>query len=338
MIYSRRVALALCCLATTISITAAHEITLMPTDTHAERHVATAPHAQKSKKEKKQHPEPIATPSKRTDDLVVAEGCPEVTQSTQKKPYYNRNRVKPSNRKKWVAQKNKTLSDMNFEELKVAKNRAVKAKNNEVALKYMQKMLPLCNDLVEHATLMLETADTLLETGAIKEASSMYQDFSTMYPGHDRITYASFKAIECSYATVLIPERDQTATLTTIERAEAFLNNSNPTLDYYEQVKTILHACYKIRLDSEISIINFFLHQKNIAAAQKRIEHIRETQLPIFPAAEKELIEVECLLASTKNDTELLLQKQTELATKFPAPASFAVASNKRRVDQVAKF
>ena len=299
MIYSRRVALALCCLATTISITAAHEITLMPTDTHAERHVATAPHAQKSKKEKKQHPEPIATPSKRTDDLVVAEGCPEVTQSTQKKPYYNRNRVKPSNRKKWVAQKNKTLSDMNFEELKVAKNRAVKAKNNEVALKYMQKMLPLCNDLVEHATLMLETADTLLETGAIKEASSMYQDFSTMYPGHDRITYASFKAIECSYATVLIPERDQTATLTTIERAEAFLN---------------------------------------IAAAQKRIEHIRETQLPIFPAAEKELIEVECLLASTKNDTELLLQKQTELATKFPAPASFAVASNKRRVDQVAKF
>jgi outer membrane assembly lipoprotein YfiO len=287
------------CLASSM-VQSAQEVVLIPADKSIEKQTELAPHA------------------------------------VPKKTYYNRNRVRHSNRKKWV--KAKTLSDMNFDELKAAKNRALLEKNTEVALKYMQKMLPLCNDLVEHAVLMLETADILLASGSIKEASSMYQDFCTMYPGHERITYALYKAIDCSYATVLIPERDQTATLKTIELAQSFLTTSSPDQTYYDQVKTILDVCYRVHFDSEVSIINFFIKQNNIAAAQKRLERLRQTQLSTFPAGEKDLLSLECTLASKKNDTELLLQKQTELATKFPKPASFNLAANKQRTDHVAKF
>lgn len=350
MVHYRQAAFFLSCL-TAMSTYGAREVTLTLPDAGAERIISNEFSSKKQSKKQKRtqkiaqsantiNPTGILD-QKSTELLAMPNEQNPAVQTTLvagKKPYYNRNRVTHTNRKKFVAKKNKTLSEMNFDELKEAKNRAVKAKNTEIALKYMQKMLPLCNDLTEHATLMLETADALLATGAVKEASSMYQDFSTMYPGHARIKYASFKAIDCSYATVLIAERDQTATLTTIELAETFLTQNDSCKDYYKEVETILSACYKLRFDSEVSIINFFIKQKNIASAQKRIERIREKQLPVFPAGERELIELECLVASKKNDTELLLQKQTELATKFPEQNSVQLAHNRRNVDHVAKF
>ena len=350
MVHYQRAAFFLSCL-TAVTTYGTQEVALTLTDARVERTVSNEFSSKKQNKKpkhtQKQHQLAKTTTragilDQKSKDLlkIKPEQNPALANTlvAGKKPYYNRNRVTHANRKKFVVKKNKTLSEMNFDELKCAKDRAQETKNTEIALKYMQKMLPLCNDLTEHASLMLETADALLATGAVKEASSMYQDFSTMYPGHARIKYASFKAIDCSYATVLIAERDQTATLTSIELAQTFLNQNDSCKDYYNEVETILAACYKLRFDSEVSIINFFIKQKNIASAQKRIERIREKQLPVFPTGERELIELECLVASKKNDTELLLQKQAELATKFPQQNSVQLAHNKRRVDHVVKF
>ncbi len=242
------------------------------------------------------------------------------------------------NNKKTKKPKKKTISEMNYDELKETKNRHAAAGNKELALKYMQKMVPLCNDLCERGTLMLEVADTLLETSSPDEAGIMYQEFSTMYPGHERIEYASFKAIECSFSALLIPERDQTATKHTIELAQEFLTHVN-FKQYRDNVTSMLTTCNQRLFESETSIINFYLKQNNIAPAQQRIARARSSFISMLPSCEPTILELECLVAQKTNNKELLLQKQAELATCLVPETAHIVAVNKpKRIDHVSKF
>lgn len=241
-------------------------------------------------------------------------------------------------RVKKVRTPKKTMSEMNYDELKVAKNKAVTAGSKDAALKYMEKMIPLCNDLSERAALMLEVADARFESGLHVEAGTMYQEFTVMYPGNEKNTYAEFRSIECSFATILIAERDQTATKNTLDLAQAFLTKYKPGKEYYDKVVTILTTCNERLFESELSIIKFYLHQKNKLSVEKRLKKLRESMLSVLPSCEQTLIEAECLFAELAQDTELLVQKQAELATKFPINNVKLLAENKPRVDYMAKF
>lgn len=234
--------------------------------------------------------------------------------------------------------KRKTLSQMNYDELKAAKDRALQAQNTESALRFMEKMIPLCNDLAERAILMLEVADARFANRAYEEAGGMYKEFTNMYPGHEKITYAEYKAIECSFATVLSPERDQTATKNTWELAQSFLQKYKPGKQYYDTVSEILQTCKQRLFDSELSIIKFYVHRKNIPSVEKRLAKLRESMLPVLPSCEQTLLEAECVLAELKQDTQMLVKKQSELTTKFPKNSITLVASNKPKVDYMTKF
>lgn len=255
------------------------------------------------------------------------------TPADKKKPKSRKDR-----RSKEPKVKRKTLSQMNYDELKEAKDRALQAKNTESALRYMEKMIPLCSDLAERAGLMLEVADARFTNHAYEEAGGMYKEFTSMYPGHEKITYAEYKTIECTFATVLIAERDQTATKNTLELAQDFLQKYKPGKQYYDDVSKILQTCKQRIFDSELSIIKFYLHRKNIPSVEKRLAKLRESMLSVLPSCEQTLLEAECLLAELKKDTQMLVQKQSELATKFPTNSITLVADNKPKVDYMTKF
>lgn len=283
---------------------------------------------------------PFESRAEKTTALSQAVELPLVAQHPTEKFTQKRSshKSRKARRSKTTRVPKKTMSDMNYDELKVAKNKAVASGNKEVALKYMEKMIPICNDLSERAALMLEVADARFENGLHVEAGTMYQEFTVMYPGHEKSTYAEFKSIECSYATILIAERDQTATKNTLELAQAFLTKYKPGKEYYDKVATIVTTCNERLFESELSIIKFYLHQKNKLSVEKRLKKLRESMLSVLPACEQTLIETECLFAELTQDTELLVQKQAELATKFPINNVKVLAGNAPRVDYMTKF
>ena len=64
-------------------------------------------------------------------------------------------------------------------------------------------MIPLCNDLQEKGNIILELADLYFDCGNLKDAELRYKEFYTFYPGNTSIEYAHYKAILCSFHTII---------------------------------------------------------------------------------------------------------------------------------------
>lgn len=212
----------------------------------------------------------------------------------------------------------KKISDSNYEELKVVKEQLIAKGYKESAIKYIEKMVPLCTDLGELADLMLELADILFDLGSLIKAERLYGEFVHLYPGDKKAEYASYKEILCSYWKTLEYFRDQSKTKETVDLAKKFLERKDVFVTYKKQVQEIMSSCYEKLLDSEINIFNFYLKQENYTAARTRLANIEKEFLPLLPEKEPILITLACNLAEQQNDKQLLTSKKLELATKFP--------------------
>lgn len=236
--------------------------------------------------------------------------------------------------------KNVRMSEMTYAELKEEKSKLIAKGNTEIAIKYIEKMVPLCSDLDELSDLMLEFADLLFDAGNLAKAERLYSEFSSMYPGHKKAEYASYKAIICSYWATLDHQRDQSKTKETIERAEAFLKHSSSFVTYGDQVDEILYACREKLLESEMAIFHYYLEREDYLAAQTRLENIEKEILPTLPAKEPVIISLACELATKQNNMTILEEKKTILAQRFPdftteKPLAVASASTtKQAVDR----
>jgi|SRR5579872_1232000 len=212
----------------------------------------------------------------------------------------------------------KTLRTMTYKELKNSKDSLLQAGDKSSACKYLEKMLPLANDLEDRRDVMLELAETYFDTGDLEKAGKMYNEFTTMYPSSKAAEMASYKAILCSFYATLDSERDQTKTQDTIELALAFLERG-PVFDTYaKEVKDILKQCRTKLFDNEAGIFNFYVNRGMFTSANTRLELIRKTIAPQLPDAEPRLLVLECSLAERQNNPTLLAQKQAELVQKFP--------------------
>jgi len=214
--------------------------------------------------------------------------------------------------------KKKTLSHLEYKELKKEKAKLLKKGNKEIAIKYIEKMLPLCTDLGELANLMLEVADLLFDLGRLEKAERLFAEFIHMYPGHEKVEYSSYKAILCSFWKTLDITRDQTKTKDTIEKAESFLQRKELFTTHANEVANILTSCRERLLDSEISIFNFYLKKNNFLAAQTRLSNIEKEFLDLLPEKEPVILSLACDLAEKQNNQELLAQNRATLELKFP--------------------
>lgn len=235
--------------------------------------------------------------------------------------------------------KNTRLSEMTYDELKEEKKKLIAKGNTEIAIKYIEKMVPLCSDLGELSDLMLELADLLFDSGDLAKAERLYAEFASMYPGHKKAEYASYKAIICSYWATLDHQRDQSKTKETIERAEAFLKNKAVFATYANQVDEILYACREKLLESEMAIFHYYMQREDYVAAQTRLDNMEKELLPTLPAKEPVLISLACELAAKQNNVQVLEEKKTILAQRFPdyvtdTPVVIAQAETKHAIDR----
>lgn len=233
-------------------------------------------------------------------------------------------------KKEAEANKKKLMRDMSYDELKEAKNKQVQAKDSASAIRYLEKMLPMSSDPQERRTTMLELADLYFDTGELEKAGKLYNDFTHLYSGNNKVEYASYKSVLCSFYGTLSSDRDQTKTVDTIERAEKFLERSSVFTTYTPDVQKIATDCRKKLFDNQVGIYTFYFNRGRYTSAQTRLENIRKEFIPVLPEVEPHILVLEADLALKLNNTTLLTQKQAELATKFPTyHQELVVAQNK---------
>jgi outer membrane assembly lipoprotein YfiO len=172
----------------------------------------------------------------------------------------------------------KTISTMNFQELKKSKDENVKAGDKKAAIKYLERMVPICSDLEELKGIMLELAQCLYETEDYPKASKMYHEFTLLYPGSDEVEFAMYQSISSTFKLILDAEHDQSKTVEARELAQAFLDRSSFTA-YKKEVEAIVLQCEERLLESEINIFNFYINRGNYVAANTRLAGIKQAYI-----------------------------------------------------------
>ncbi len=300
----------------------------------------------RKKRGKRQHKlsQQKENPGKKTTKLAQQEKAGKQKKKMQKKQQ-NKKAIKvaqqeikesdqqPEKKKSIISlqKERKTISTMSFEELKNSKNQLLASNNKTIAIKYLEKMVPLCNDFEELKLIMLELADLLFDTGKLEKAGKMYTEFTKLYPGSDKVEYATYKNILCAFYSVFEVDRDQSKTKEALELTEQFLARSDLFTTYEKDVKNINKKCHEKLVESEINIFTFYMNKGSLTAAQKRLDGIRKDFLPQLPSLEARFINLECQLAQKQNNTKLAEQKRTELTQKFPEYSTKLTANKTKR-------
>jgi len=247
----------------------------------------------------------------------------------QKSPLIKRKhgRHRRYNKKKEVY---KTFSKMEYEELEQAKDKQIIAGNKEIAIKYLEQMLKLCDNINKLAQHLVELADLLFDCSKFEKAGKIYTEFTNLYPGNQQIEYASYRAILCLFYQTLDAERDQTKTEETIQLIDNFFERVDIFSQYKNEVYRIRTACYQKFVASEINICTFYINKSSYQSAQKRLDSLRTEWLPKISAVESQIITLEIALAEKKGNEKIVAQKQQELKKKYPQEI-VAVTKNKNK-------
>lgn len=236
--------------------------------------------------------------------------------------------------------KHKAFRDLSYDELKQSKERLVNEGKKDTAIKHIEKMIPLCNNINELRDLSLEISDLLFDTGDLKKAEQLYSQFCQSYPGDKNIEYANYRSILCNYWLTLDKERDQSATKNTINLAENFLERSEVFQKYNEDVKNILADCQATLLESEINVFKEYLNLGDQLSAKTRLASIEKEFSNKIPGIEPMLLALSCEYAELFSDKNLLDLKQQELSAKYPDfdSQNFVVAGSAKGPKQKKSF
>jgi len=237
--------------------------------------------------------------------------CPVVVTGTEEKRVYNARARKSSGKKP----KRKTARDMTYEELKVMKDKRIAESNWDGAMIYLERMMKCCDNLSEMATILLDMADVLFNTGLYDKASKIYQELIHLYPGHERIEYALYRAVDCSFKCIFSAERDQTKTEETIKLADEFLARRDIFSTYVDAVEDIRTQCYQTLTLHDINVCLFYLKRGSVEAARKRLDHITKTWQPYLAAFQSDINYITQALANPE-EAELIMQSSAQPVQK----------------------
>ncbi len=239
--------------------------------------------------------------------------------------------TKTTSSKKTKRKRSTTLSTMDYTELVRAKEESQKAKNWDVTIKYLDRMIIKCesdNYLQEKAKLIIELADILFDQQRYDEAAKWYTEFTREHPGDTHIEYASYRAIVCASKKILSIDRDQSATEKTLELATTFLKRGDVFKKYRNEVEKIQHTCYQTLAQSDCNVADFYVKNGYHQAAEHRLKSVRTQWLDKVP-------EIHTTLASL----------EVELSTVFPQfqlpTSSIKLAELKspaKKIDMTARF
>ena len=207
---------------------------------------------------------------------------------------------KPHHKSEQKKKRNRTYMDMEYDELLAAKDVQVERNNIPVAIKYLEQLMKLCDDITRLADHLLQMADLFFKNNQFQKAAHIYTQYCSLYPGSKQQEYALYRSIISSFACILSIDRDQTKTEETLALTEAFLKQDHFT-QYKDDVLQVQMQCSKQLAASECNICNFYLTRGKLHAAEKRIKKIRSYWLPKIPTLEPDIIALEAQLTEQKD-------------------------------------
>lgn len=239
-------------------------------------------------------------------------------QLAELRPDQSRKRLKLERRKlhDWT-----TFSEMNVQELLTTKNKLSAQGSRQSTIKFIEEILPICDDLDKIHDLMLEVADLYFDEGQLPKAEKVYNEFTILYPGSEHVEYCLYKAILCAYYATLTVDRDQTKTVGTLELTERFLQNDKMFTTYLAEVQRIDRECVTKLAEHELYVAHYYINKgvpSSLRAAQTRLTEVRNKYLIKLPQVEKGLLKCEVQIARASNNEALCQEKEKELLTKYP--------------------
>ena len=234
----------------------------------------------------------------------------DLTMNKPEEPVARKKRMrKPQNKPEQKRKRSRTFMDMEYEELLVAKDLQVEHNNIPVAIKYLDQLMKLCNDITHLADHLLQMADLFFKNNQFQKAAHIYTQYCSLYPGSQKQEYALYRSIVSSFACILSVDRDQTKTEETLALTASFLKQDHFT-QYRDDVLQIQMQCNKQLAASECNICNFYLTRGKLHAAEKRLAKIRSHWLPKVPTLEPDIIALQAQLTEQK-DMIIALQNPT---------------------------
>lgn len=228
----------------------------------------------------------------------------------------------------------KTIATMNLQELEERKQKAIAGKEIDIAIKYTEQQLKICDDIGKLASLCIELADLHFDLGQYEPAIKLYSEFCTLYPGNKLIEYAEYRTILALELCTLQADRDQTKTEETIDHCKKFIARDFFTT-YKQEVIDIQRRCYLKLMESDIRICQFYLNQKTAESSfvdiENRLETIKTAYLPHVPEAKSMLIEFEIQYAEKKQDPALREAKQQSLHELIIQTDAVVVGKNRKK-------
>jgi outer membrane protein assembly factor BamD (BamD/ComL family) len=168
----------------------------------------------------------------------------------------------------------------------------------------------------------LELARLCLEQRKFADAQRHAEDYLIFYPGSQESKQASFIALTAAYRSQLHAHRDQQKTRETVAQANAFLEKFPQDTEFAAQVQEMLHQSYQKLIRSELNIIETQYHMsqhasspESLIAADKRLNELKETLLPLAPHTRKRVLEMELLIAQAHHNHERIEHIRHELST-----------------------
>lgn len=211
----------------------------------------------------------------------------------------------------------KRPENMSFDELKQKTLTAIEKQKNEEAIEYLEKMVAQNPDNDQISKWKLKLADLYFDSGNLPSAQQMYEHFSQFYPSDPNSEYALYRSVLSKFYQTLRIDCDQSDTQDAIKLCNEYLAKPN-FVKYKNDIKDIQKTCEHKLIDKEVYVYDFYLKKGNYAAAQKRLQDLKNNYLPKNPELEARLIFLECKLAHKQKNNQVMNNKLEELISKFP--------------------
>lgn len=222
------------------------------------------------------------------------------------------------------------IEKLSYPELVEKRAKYIKDGHTDMVLKYTERMVKLCDDGKELATLTLEAGDMHFAKGNLTSAEQYYSEFSLIFQGNQKAEYASYKSIECSFKRTFDFNRDQTKTESTIEMANKFLEKPSYTT-YLKEVEQIRTDCYKKLAESEIYICDFYIKKPSLRSAERRLDTIKTEWLTKLPEIAPQVAQLEVSITDLRTTQGKALPTISTVATaandELPHDESVKVAA-----------
>ncbi|WP_300457843.1 outer membrane protein assembly factor BamD [Desulfobacula sp.] len=122
----------------------------------------------------------------------------------------------------------------------------------------------------------LKIADAHFLLGEYDEALLAYEDFEKMHPKNEAIPYVIYRMGLCWFNQLDSIDRDHTPAKNSLTQFYRLMDQF-PRNEYSEKAKENIQACIDNLSGHELYVANFYMKQKQYAAALKRYEYLVET-------------------------------------------------------------